>query len=139
MHSLDDQDGKTRLWFDPRHDHLLDLRGNPLATIQGESIRDLRLEHVAFWKNGNVIDLDGRVLLRRGYRKDGPKCHVLPVLAKRDDPSGQAQRPLRKPWRTDVAFIETLRLASFEYPSPVILVPSGLLLRRISQLQRSGY
>jgi|HubBroStandDraft_2_1064218.scaffolds.fasta_scaffold556382_1 hypothetical protein len=112
MQSLHDQDGKTRLWFDGRHDQLLDLRGNPIAIIEGEVICDLRSEHVAFWRNGNVVDLDGRVLLRRGHRKDGPERCVLPVLAKRDDPSGHAPRPVRKAWGSEIAFIETLRLAS---------------------------
>ena len=109
MQSLHDQDGKTRLWFDGRHNQLLDLRGNPIAIIEGEVICDLRSEHVAFWRNGNVVDLDGRVLLRRGHRKDGPERCVLPVL---DYPSDHAPRPVRKAWGSEIAFIETLRLAS---------------------------
>jgi hypothetical protein len=115
MQSLHDHNGKTRLWFDGRYEKLLDLWGNPLATIKDGIIRNLRSEQVAFWKNSNVIDLDGSVLLRRGHRKDGPERRVLPVLAKRDDPSGYAPRPMRKAWGSEIAFIETLRLASLEY------------------------
>jgi hypothetical protein len=98
MHSLHDRDGKTRLWFDYRSDNLLDLRGNPLAIVKGEVIHNLQSEQVAFWKNGNVIDLDGSMLLRRGYRKDGPKRCALLVLAKCDDPTDRNQGTVRKAW-----------------------------------------
>jgi hypothetical protein len=117
MHSLHDQDGKTRLWFCGRYDQLLDLRGNPIATIEGEVISNLRSEHVAFWKNGNVIDLDGSMLLRRGHRTDGPERGLLPMLVKHHDPSGGATQQVRKAWGSEIAFIETLRLVSFEYRS----------------------
>jgi hypothetical protein len=113
MHSLHDGDGKTRLWFDYRSDNLLDLRGNALAIVIHEMIYNLRSERVAFWKNGNVVDLDGSVLLRRGHRTDGPERHVLPELVKRHDLKG-VPRQVRKSWGSEIAFIETLRLVSLD-------------------------
>jgi hypothetical protein len=115
VRSLQDRDGKIRLWFDGRYDHLVDLRGNTLAIVKNGVVRNLRYEHVAFWRKGNVVDFDGRVLLWRGYRNDGPKHRVLPALVKCDDPSRDISRQVRKAWGSEIAFVETLRLASLEY------------------------
>jgi hypothetical protein len=58
-----------------------------------------------------MAPMAGKVLLRRGHRNDGPGIRALPVLAKHDDSS----RDARRAWGSEIAFIETLRLASLEY------------------------
>ncbi|SHG43884.1 hypothetical protein [Bradyrhizobium erythrophlei] len=107
MSSLHDRQGKVRLWHDPFNGHLIDLRGYPLATVEGDRILDFWCRHVAYWKNA-VIDIDDTVLLKRGHRTDVPKLMLAPVLRPPETP----WPALTTPWGVDIAFIEALRFAT---------------------------
>jgi hypothetical protein len=113
MHSLRDREQRVRLWFDGRHRSLVDLFGNPIAAVRGDLVYSLRFEPVAFWRNGIVLDLDGTVLLRRGLAEDRPKPRV--VIPLRIEPSVETKRPTRKPWGSELALIECLRLIGLDY------------------------
>lgn len=113
MYSLHEQEDKIRLWFDPGYDHLLDLRGGPLAIIKDGLVFDLRSRHVAYWKSGRVLDVDGRVLLKRGHRRDGPARKPFPLFPALGNQADR--RPVNKPWLHAIGFIKTLRFASFDY------------------------
>jgi hypothetical protein len=112
MRPLQDDRGGVRLWFDGRHSCLVDRWSNVLAVIKAELIYNRRSEPVAFWQHGNVVDLDGRVLLRRCLTYEGFEPSVPLGRIPRVDLGEALPRPSRKPWGTERAFIETLRLVS---------------------------
>jgi hypothetical protein len=112
MRSLHDQAGRVRLWFDGRTSFLVDLGGNPVGIVKNEVIYSLRAEPVASWKSGNVIDLDGQVLLHRGLADDGPGPRLRPLPVKVANVGPEIERSVRKPWGSELAFVETLRLVS---------------------------
>lgn len=115
MRSLHDQNGRIRLWFDGRTSFLVDLGGYPVAIIKGEVVYSLRAEPVASWKFGNVIDLDGTTLLKRGLAEDGPGPRLRPLRFKASNLGGEIERSMRKPWGNELAFVETLRLISRDF------------------------
>jgi hypothetical protein len=115
MLALQDRNGGIRLWFDGRHSCLVDRWSNVLALIKGDLIYNLRSEPVAFWQHGNVVDLDGKVLLRRCFTQDGFQPRAAPGTVPRIELDRTIQRPSGKPWATQMAFIETLRLVSRDY------------------------
>ena len=115
MHSLRDGNQRVRLWFDGRHRSLVDLFGNPIAAVRGDLVYSLRVEPVAFWRNGIVLDLDSTVLLRRGLAEDRPKPRVVIPLVIRIEPGGDNQRPTRNPWGSELALIECLRLIGLDH------------------------
>lgn len=111
MLSVQNTDGRTRLWYDGRHSLLRDLRGIPVARIKGSKIYALNGQRVASWEDQKVVDLDGTVLLRCRSFSEIPEPRVPPVLlpheALVDRPRDQ-----RKPWGSEHGFVETLRLIS---------------------------
>lgn len=115
MRSLHDQQGRIRLWYDGPTSFLVDLGGDPVAIIKDEVVYSLRAEPVASWKFGNVIDFDGTTLLKRGLTEDGPgpRLRPLPVNVFKSD--AEIKPPMRKPWGSELAFIETLRLISRDF------------------------
>jgi hypothetical protein len=115
MHSLRDGKQRVRLWFDGRHGSLVDLFGNPIAAIRKDLVYSLGVEPVAFWRNGIVLDVDGTVLLRRGLAEDRPKPRVIIPLTMRIEPSVENQRPTRRPWGSELALIECLRLIGLDH------------------------
>lgn len=107
MSSLHDREGKVRLWHDSFNGHLIDLRGYPLAIVEGDRILDFRCRHVAYWRDA-VIDIDDTVLLKRGHSRDVPGLMLAPVLRPPETP----WPALTTPWRVEIAFIEALRFAA---------------------------
>ena len=115
MRSLHDQNGRIRLWYDGRTSFLVDLGGAPVAIVKDEVIYTLRAEPVASWKFGNVIDLDGTTLLKRGLVEDGPGPRLVLLSEKPKGDNGDISYEKRKPWGSALAFVETLRLVSRDY------------------------
>jgi hypothetical protein len=114
MLSVQNTDGRTRLWYDGRHSLLRDLHGIPVARIKGSKIYALNGQRVASWKDKNVLDLDGTVLLRGRSFSETPEPRVPPVLLPHED---LVERPQRqgKAWGSEQGFVETLRLISRDY------------------------
>ena len=115
MRSLHDQNGRIRLWYDGPTSFLVDLGGDPVAIIRDEVVYSLRAEPVASWKYGNVIDLDGTTLLKRGLAEDGLGPRLRPLPFKASDLGAEIEPSMRKPWGSELAFVETLRLMSRDY------------------------
>ena len=115
MLSVQNTDGRTRLWFDGRHSVLRDLHGIPVAKIRGSKIYALNGERVAYWKDQNVVDFDGTVLLRSRRFSEIPEPRVPPVLLPHEDLLDRPRRQTRKPWGDEHGFVETLRLVSRDY------------------------
>ena len=111
MLSVQNTEGRTRLWYDGRHSLLRDLRGIPVARINGNKIYALNGQRVASWKDKNVIDLNGTVLLRGRSFSEIPEPRVPPVLLPHEDLLDRPRRQ-RKPWGDERGFVETLRLIS---------------------------
>lgn len=114
MLSVQNTDGRTRLWFDGRHSLLRDLHGIPVARIRGSKIYALNGQRVASWKDQNVVDLDGVVLLRCRRFSEVREPRVPPVLLPHEDLLDRPRRQ-RKPWGNEHGFVETLRLISRDY------------------------
>jgi hypothetical protein len=112
MLSVQNTDGRTRLWYDGRHLLLRDLHGIPVARIKGSKIYALNGQRVASWKDNNVVDLDGTVLLRGRSFGETPEPRVPPVLLPHEDLLVRPPRRPRKPWGDERGFVETLRLIS---------------------------
>ena len=83
-----------------------------MAIVKDEVIYSLRAEPVASWKFGNVIDVDGTTLLMRGLVEDGPGPRLRPLRVKSFNLGADIERSMRKPWGSELAFVETLRLMS---------------------------
>lgn len=115
MLSLYDRNNRIRLWFDGRTSGLVDMGGNPVAIIKGEVIHNLRCEPVASWKWESVFDLDGKMLLKKGLTEDGPGPRLIPLSVKPRCDTGDLKLQTRKPWGSELAFVETLRLVSRDY------------------------
>ena len=115
MRSLYDLNNRIRLWFDGRTSCLVDIGGNPVAIIKGEVVHNLRCEPVASWKWESVFDLDGKMLLKKGLAEDGPGPRLVPLSAKPRCDTGDIRPQARKPWGSELAFVETLRLVSRDY------------------------
>jgi hypothetical protein len=115
MLSVQNTDGRTRLWFDGRHSLLRDLHGIPVARIKGSKIYALNGQRVASWKDENVVDLDGTVLLRCRRFSEIPEPHVRAVLLPHGDLLERPLRQTRKPWGGERGFVETLRLISRDH------------------------
>ena len=114
MISVQNTDGRTRLWYDGRHLLLRDLHGFPVARIKGSKIYALNGQRVASWKDQNVVDLDGVVLLRCRRFSEVREPRVPPVLLPHEDLLDRPRRQ-RKPWGNEHGFVETLRLISCDY------------------------
>jgi hypothetical protein len=113
MRSLQNQRGRIRLWYGMSF--LVDLRGNPVAIVKDEVIYSLRAEPVASWKWGNVIDLDGTTLLKSGLAEDGPGPRLRPLRVQVSKLDAEIEPSMRKPWGSELAFVETLRLVSRDF------------------------
>ena len=113
MRSLQDRNGKISLWYGMNF--LVDLRGNPVAIVKDGLIYSLKAEPVASWKFGNVIDLDGTTLLKRGFAEDGPGPRLRPLPIKISEVGAEIESSMRKPWGSELAFVETLRLVSRDF------------------------
>jgi hypothetical protein len=115
VRSLHDRNSRIRLWYDGRTSFLVDLGGDPVAIVKDEVIYSLRAEPVASWKWGNVIDLDGTTLLMRGLAEDGPGPRLRPLRVKVSKLGADIERSMRKPWGSELAFVETLRLLGRDF------------------------
>jgi 4-fold beta-flower domain-containing protein len=134
MRSLQDRNGKIRLWYGMSF--LVDLGGNPVAIVKDGLIYSLKAEPVASWKFGNVIDLDGTTLLKNGRSDDGPGPRLVPLLVRPECAGDERGLQKRKPWGSELAFIETLRLVSRDFR---LNVRCGPLSHRATSAVSDGF
>ena len=115
MLSVQNTNGRTRLWYDGRHSLLRDLHGIPVARIKGSRIYAFNGQRVASWREKAVIDLDGTVLLRARSFSEIPEPTIRAVLLPDERLLCAPRREIRKPWGGEHGFVEALRLISRDY------------------------
>jgi hypothetical protein len=101
--------------LDGRTNYLVDIGGNPVAIIRKEVIYNFWSEPVAYWRWGSVIDLDGKMLLKKDLSDDGPGPRLVPLLVRPEFAGDERGLQQRKPWGSELAFVDTLRLVSRDF------------------------
>jgi hypothetical protein len=121
MRAFIDSTGYVKFWLHPNGTWLLDVRGDSLALVYGDSIYDLRGRHAGWWTGAVVRDHDGRLVV----------ADLNAVQLKGNTPPRHS-RPIPPTVGTNMPVRPTLGLRPLRSPNRLDWANSSLFINSLS-------